>query len=153
MMKTFQPKPREVEEKWWLVDADRQIVGRLAARIAAVLRGKTRPTFAPHVKNGDHVIVVNAEKVIFTGNKENQKIYYSHTGYPGGVKETTPKRLREGKPEEIMRKAVWGMMPKTRLGRHLMKNLRIFVGSEHTHQAQKPEVLALKTREARTEDN
>lgn len=153
MMKTQILKPSEVEEKWWLVDADQQIVGRLAARIAKVLQGKTRPTYAPHTKNGDFVVVVNAEKVIFTGNKLTEKTYYAHSGYPGGVRATTPERLLSQRPEEVLRKAVWGMMPKTRLGRALMKRLRIFAGPNHDHQAQNPQPLALVTRRARTEEN
>jgi large subunit ribosomal protein L13 len=147
------PKPSQIEEKWWLVDGENQVVGRLAARIAKVLQGKTRPTYVPHLKNGDFVVVVNAEKVVFTGKKVTEKVYYSHTGWPGGVKETTPKRLYQDKPEEILRKAVWGMMPKTRLGRQLMKRLRIFAGPQHTHQAQQPQPLNIKTREVRTEEN
>jgi len=153
VMKTFVPRPTEVEEKWWLVDAESQILGRLAARIAKVLQGKTRPTYAPHIKNGDFVVVVNAEKVILTGKKVEAKTYYRHTGYPSGTRETTPKRLLEKKPEEILRLAVWGMMPKTRLGRALMKRLRIFTGPNHEHAAQRPEPLLLRTRQARTEDN
>lgn len=153
MMRTYMPKPSEIEEKWWLVDAEDQIVGRLAARIAKVLQGKNRPTYAPHLKNGDFVVVINAEKVIFTGKKSTEKVYYSHTGWPGGVKATTPQRLLQDKPEEILRKAVWGMIPKTRLGRSLMKRLRIFTGPNHDHQAQQPQLLPLKTREARTEEN
>ncbi|MBN1477032.1 50S ribosomal protein L13 [Candidatus Sumerlaeota bacterium] len=152
-MKTHMPKPAEVEEKWWLVDAEDQIVGRLAARIAKVLLGKTRPTYAPHIKNGDCVVVINAEKVVFTGRKLTQKVYHRHTGYPSGGRETTPQRLLEKKPEEILRLAVWGMMPKTRLGRSLMKRLRIFAGPQHDHAAQKPQPLPLKTRRARTEEN
>ncbi len=152
-MKTYMPKPAEVEEKWWLVDAEGQIVGRLAARIAKVLLGKTRPTYAPHIKNGDFVVVVNAEKVVFTGKKMKDKVYYRHTGWPGGVKETTPEKLLARKPEEILRLAVWGMMPKTRLGRSLMKRFRIFAGPDHTHAAQRPEPLPLVTRQARTEEN
>lgn len=149
MMRTYMPKPREVEEKWWLVDADRQIVGRLAARIAKVLLGKTRPTFAPHVKNGDFVVVVNAGKVALSGKKLTDKVYYSHTGWPGGVKATTPEKLLAEKPEEVLRKAVWGMMPKTRLGRQLMKRLRIFSGPEHDHAAQQPQPLPVAPRRTR----
>ncbi len=152
-MRTHIPKLDEIEEKWWLVDAEDQIVGRLAARIAKVLQGKTRPTYTPHMKNGDFVVVVNAAKIIFTGKKMDDKTYYGHSGWPGGVKETTPTRLLEKKPEEILRHAVWGMMPKTRLGRQLMKRLRIFAGPTHDHAAQRPEPLPLRTREARTEEN
>lgn len=152
-MKTHMPKPAEVEQKWWLVDAEDQIVGRLAARIAKVLQGKTRPTYAPHIKNGDFVVVINADKVVFTGKKLTDKVYHRHTGWPGGEKETTAGQLLERKPEEVLRRAVWGMMPKTRLGRALMRRLRIFAGPRHPHAAQSPEPLPLQTRQARTEEN
>jgi large subunit ribosomal protein L13 len=147
------PKLSEVQEKWWVVDADQQIVGRLAARIAKVLQGKTRPTYTPHMKNGDFVVVVNAEKVLLTGKKMTDRVYYGHSGWPGGVKTATPKTLMAEKPTEVLRKAVWGMMPKTRLGRQLMKRLRIFAGPDHDHTAQCPQPLPLQTRRARTEEN
>jgi large subunit ribosomal protein L13 len=150
MMRTYTPKASDVPEKWWLVDADQQVVGRLATRIAKVLLGKTRPTYTPHIKNGDFVVVVNAGKVHMSGKKLTDKVYYGHTGWPGGVKTTTPRKLLAEKPEEVLRKAVWGMMPKGRLGRHLMKRLRIFSGPEHDHAAQQPKPLATAQRRART---
>lgn len=151
-MRTHIPKRSEIEERWWLVDAEDQIVGRLAARIAKVLQGKTRPSYTPHMKNGDFVVVVNARKALFTGRKLREKTYYRYSGWPGGAKATTPRDLLAKKPEEILRHAVWGMMPKTRLGRALMKRLRIFAGPEHPHAAQRPQPLGLRTRRVRREE-
>jgi large subunit ribosomal protein L13 len=152
-VKTLIPKPSEIEEKWWLVDAEGQIVGRLASRIAKLLQGKTRPTFTPHMKNGDFVVVVNAEKVVFSGKKPTEKVYYRYTGWPGGVKTATPRELLAKKPQEILRHAVWGMMPKTRLGRSLMKRLRIFAGPNHDHAAQRPQPVTLTKRSTPGEEN
>ena len=140
-MKTFMAKKEEIEKKWYIVDASDKIVGRLATKIATILRGKHKPSFTPHVDTGDFVIVVNAEKVKFTGNKLDQKKYYKHTGYMGGIKETTAKDMIQKKPEEIIRHAVKGMLPKNRLGRKLLKKLKIYRGEEHPHQAQQPEKL------------
>ena len=140
-MKTYMAKKEEIEKKWYIVDASDKIVGRLATKIATILRGKHKPSYTPHVDTGDFVIVVNAEKVKFTGNKLDQKKYYKHTGYMGGIKETTAKDMLQKKPEEIIRHAVKGMLPKNRLGRKLLKKLKIYRGEEHPHQAQQPEKL------------
>lgn len=142
-MSTYMAKPNEVERKWYVVDAAGQTLGRLATRIAEVLRGKHKPTFTPHVDTGDYVIVVNAEKVKLTGNKWEQKKYYRHSGYPGGLKETPYNKLVEKKPELIIEKAVRGMIPHNKLGRKIMKKLKVYAGPEHPHQAQQPEVMEL----------
>jgi large subunit ribosomal protein L13 len=138
--KSFIAKPAEVERKWYVVDADGKNLGRMASQIAAVLRGKNKPTYTPHVDCGDYVIVVNAEKVAVTGKKRQEKIYKRHSGYPGGLKETTLGEMRAKKPEEIILHAVRGMMPKGRLGRQMFKKLKVYAGPEHPHTAQKPEV-------------
>jgi len=150
-MGTYSPKPGEIAEKWYVVDAEGQIVGRLAARIAKVLRGKHLPTFSPHWDMGSHVVVVNADKAVLTGRKMRDKVYYHHTGYPGGIKSVTAEKLNERKPGEVLRKAVHGMLPKNRLGRVMRKRLRIFAGPTHRHAAQNPEPLDLHTRETRKE--
>ena len=123
-----------------------QVLGRLASRIANVLTGKDKPTFAPFLDTGDHVIVVNAEKVVLTGNKEQNKTYYRHTGYPGGIRESRPEKLRQTHPERIIEAAVRGMLPKNRVGRAQFKKLKVYRGSKHPHEAQKPVPLELKTR-------
>ncbi len=142
-MKTFVAKESEVEKKWYLVDAENRILGRLASQIAIRLRGKHKPIFTPHADTGDFVVVVNAEKVAMTGQKWDKKIYYRHTGYIGGLKEITARKLRDKKPEEIIRFAVRRMLPKNSLGRRQIKKLKIYAGPEHPHQAQKPEKLEL----------
>ena len=142
-MKTYMAKKGEVERKWYVVDASDKIVGRLATKIATILRGKHKPVYTPHVDTGDFVIVVNAEKIKFTGTKLEKKIYYRHTGYIGGLKETSAKKMLEKKPEEIIRLAVKGMLPKGRLGRKLLKKLKVYRGAEHPHQAQQPEKLEI----------
>lgn len=139
---TASAKPAEVEKKWILIDADGLVVGRLASIVANRLRGKHKPSFTPHVDCGDNVIVINAEKVRFTGNKASQKVYYRHTGYPGGIKEVRADKLLEGRfPERVIEKAVERMIPRGPLGRQQMRNLRVFKGPEHPHGAQNPEVL------------
>ncbi len=138
-MKTFMAKKGEVERKWYVVDATNKILGRMAAQIAKKLRGKDKPIFTPHVDTGDFVIVVNAEKVRLTGKKWDNKIYYHHSGYMGGMKQITAKELLQKKPEELIRHAVKGMLPKNRLGRKLLKKLKVYAGPNHPHQAQKPE--------------
>ncbi len=152
-MKTYVAKPGEVEKGWILIDADGLVVGRLAALIATRLKGKHKAIYTPHVDCGDNVIVVNAEKVVFTGNKTEDKIYYRHTGYAGGIKETTPKRLLEGKfPERVITKAVERMLKRGPLQRQLMRNLRVYKGSEHPHSAQNPtklDIAALNRKNAR----
>jgi large subunit ribosomal protein L13 len=141
-MKTFSQKPAEVTKKWVLIDAEGLVVGRLATVVANRLRGKHKPTFTPHVDDGDNVIVINAEKVVFTGNKLAGKVYYWHTGYVGGVKERTAGQLLEGRfPERVLEKAVERMIPRGPLGRRQMKNLRVYAGAEHPHIAQQPEPL------------
>ena len=141
-MKTFMAKPGEVEQRWWIVDASGRRVGRLASDIAMVLMGKHRPTYTPHVDTGDHVVVINAEKVEFGGNKWQQKVYRWYTGYPGLRTETAAQRL-ERRPELIIEEAVRRMMPKSKLGRAMLDKLRVYAGSEHPHQAQQPETLEL----------
>lgn len=145
------PKQGDLKEQWWVVDAEGQVLGRLAARIAAILRGKHRPTFTPH-STGDFVVVTNADKIVLTGKKWTDKKYHRHTGWPGGIRETTPQQLAEKRPEEILRMAVWGMLPKNRLGRRMFKRLRVFAGPDHPHQAQKPQPLPLHTRQSRKEE-
>ena len=139
-MKTFAPKKDDIERKWWLIDAEDKILGRLATEIAVLLRGKGKPDFAHFLDSGDFVVVINADRVKFTGKKMEQKKYYSHTGYPGGIKEKTLKEMMENNPEEVIRKAVWGMIPKNKLGRKVHKKLKVYRGSDHPHQAQNPEV-------------
>jgi len=142
VMKTFSMKPADVEKNWLLVDAQDMVLGRMAAEIAKILRGKHRPEFTPHVDCGDNVIVINAEKVHLTGNKRDDKTYYWHTGYPGGIKSRTAGQTLDGKqPENVVIKAVQRMLPKNILGRRQLTNLRVYAGSEHPHEAQNPEVL------------
>ena len=141
-MKTYSAKAAEIEKKWILVDADGVVLGRLASQIAKILRGKHKTTFTPHLDCGDNVIVVNAEKVHLTGNKVADKIYYWHTGYPGGIKQRTAGQILAGKhPERVVHKAVERMVPRGPLGRQQMKNLRVYVGADHPHEGQQPEVL------------
>ena len=138
-MQTYSAKPGEVEKKWVLIDASGLVVGRLATIIATRLKGKHKPTFTPHVDMGDNVVVINARKVVFSGNKTEDKVYYRHTGYPGGIKETTPRRLLEGKfPERVIEKAVERMLKRGPLMRKLMGNLKVYPGAEHPHDAQQP---------------
>ena len=141
-MSTFVQKPAEVEKKWLLIDAEGLVVGRLATIIANRLRGKHKPTFTPHVDDGDNVIVINADKVIFTGKKYTDKKFYWHTGYPGGIKERTMRQTLEGRfPERVLEKAVERMVPRGPLGRRQMKNLKVYAGATHPHEAQQPVVL------------
>ncbi|MDA0875265.1 MAG: 50S ribosomal protein L13 [Bacteroidetes bacterium] len=141
--KTTSAKPAEVERAWFVVDAENMVVGRLASKVATILRGKHKPQFTPHVDCGDFVIVINADKARFTGQKENDKEYFSHTGYPGGVKVRTPKELRATKPTFIVQNAVKGMLPKGPLGRDMYRKLKVYAGSEHPHGAQQPQPLEL----------
>ena len=133
-------KPNEVERKWYIIDAAGKPLGRVATQVAKILRGKHKPTFTPHVDTGDHVIVLNAEKVVLTGRKLDQKMYRRHSGYPGGLKETKYRDLMAKSPEKAMMLAVKGMLPHNPLGRKALKKLRVYRGTEHVHQAQKPEV-------------
>ena len=135
-MTSYSAKPADVEKKWVMIDASGLVIGRLASIVALRLRGKHKPTFTPHVDNGSFVVVVNAAKVKFTGNKWQDKKYYHHSGYPGGMKEITAEKQLERHPEDILRDAVWGMLPKNTLSRHLMRKLKIYPGSEHPHEAQ-----------------
>lgn len=140
-MKTFMASPATIERKWYVVDAEGKTLGRLASEIAKVLRGKHKPIYTPHMDTGDYVIVINAEKVKVTGKKLDQKIYYHHSGYVGGMKETTLKKMLADKPERVIELAVKGMLPKGPLGRQMYKKLFVYAGPEHKHEAQKPEVL------------
>lgn len=140
-MKSFVAKPLEIERKWYVVDADGKTLGRLATEVASILRGKKKPIYTPHVDTGDHVIIVNAEKISLTGKKLDQKLYRHHTGHPGGLKEVTARVMMAKKPEEVIRLAVKGMLPKNSLGRAMFRKLKVYSGPEHNHQAQKPEVL------------
>lgn len=145
MEKTYYPKEGDITREWFLVDANDQNLGRLASQIAAYLIGKHKPTFTPGVDTGDFVIVVNAERVRVTGNKLDDKMYYRHTGYPGGIKEITLRQQLQKFPERVLRKAVWGMLPHNKLGRKMIKKLKIYSGPEHPHSAQKPTALDLTT--------
>jgi large subunit ribosomal protein L13 len=142
-VKTYQQKPSEVQRQWFVVDAQGKVLGRLASRIAAILRGKHKPTFTPHVDGGDFVVVVNAEKVRLTGRKLQEKVYYWHTGYPGGIKSATAAQMLERKPEWVIQKAVQRMLPKNPLGRRMLKKLKVYRGPEHPHAAQQPKPLEL----------
>lgn len=139
-MKSFIAKPHEVERKWYVIDAEGKNLGRLASEVASILRGKKKPIYTPHVDTGDYVIIVNADKIVVTGNKMKQKVYKRHTGYPGGLKEITLEKLLDRKPEEVLKHAIKGMLPKGRLGRQMYTKLKVYAGPEHNHQAQKPEV-------------
>ena len=143
-MKTISLKKSEISKEWWVVDAEDQILGRFASRIAQVIRGKHKPNFTPHMDMGDFVIVLNAEKIKVTGNKEINKTYFRHTGYPGGVKETSLSLLRRKNPEKILMNAVKGMLPHNRLGRSILSNLKIYKGGKHPHKAQTPKKLDIK---------
>jgi large subunit ribosomal protein L13 len=143
-MKSFMASPATIERKWYVVDATGHTLGRLTSEIAAILRGKNKPTFTPHIDTGDYVIVVNADKIKVTGKKMDQKIYFNHSDYPGGVRETTLAEMMAKKPTEVINLAVKGMLPKGPLGRSMIKKLHVFAGPEHTHAAQKPEVLEIK---------
>ncbi|MFC2141581.1 50S ribosomal protein L13 [Acidobacteriota bacterium] len=138
-MKTYVPKKGEVERHWWLIDAEGVILGRLATRVAILLRGKNKPQYVDFMDTGDFVVVINAEKIKVTGKKLEQKKYYSHTGYPGGIKEKNLSELLDKKPEEVIRKAVWGMLPKNKLNRGIHKKLKVYAGPHHPHEAQQPQ--------------
>ena len=142
-MKTFMPKAADITRKWYVVDAEGLALGRVASQVANILRGKNKPIYTPNVDTGDYVIVINCDKVILTGKKLDQKIYYKHSGFVGGLKETKYRKLLAEKPEEAMRHAVVGMLPKGPLGRQMAKKLKIYAGAEHEHAAQQPEKLEL----------
>ena len=143
-MKTFMLKKEDVKRNWYVIDAEGQNVGKVAALAASVLRGKHKPTYTPHIACGDNVIIINAEKVNLTGNKLNDKMYYNHSGYPGGLRERTARIMIEKYPVEMVERAVKGMLPKNRLGRQIFRQLFVYAGSEHKHEAQKPERLEVK---------
>jgi large subunit ribosomal protein L13 len=138
-VKTFSPKQDDIERTWYLVDAEGKVLGRLASQLARILRGKTKPIYAPHVDTGDFVVVVNAGKIRLTGRKTETKVYFRHTGYPGGLKETAVKALLAKKPERVLKHAVKGMLPKNALGRKMFKKLKVYAGPEHPHVAQQPQ--------------
>jgi large subunit ribosomal protein L13 len=144
MMKSYMARPLEVERKWYVVDAEGKHLGRLAAEIAKILRGKNKVQYTPHVDVGDFVVVVNAERVVVTGKKAEQRVYRRHSGYPGGMKERSYEQMLARKPTEILRKAVYGMMPKTRLARQQFRKLKIYAGPDHPHAAQDPQKLEVK---------
>lgn len=143
MMKTLSVKLEDVERDWYVIDAEGKILGRLATEIARRLRGKHKPEYTPHVDTGDYIIVINAEKIVVTGNKENDKMYYSYTGYVGNLKSVNLGKVRKTFPDRIIKKAVEGMLPKNSLGRAMFKKLKVYAGSSHDHQAQQPKVLEL----------
>ena len=143
-MSTYMAKPANVDRKWYVIDAEGVVLGRLASQVALMLRGKHKPTFTPHVDTGDFIIVVNTDKIVLTGNKLNDKIYYHHTGHPGGLKETKYRDLMATKSEFALKKAVRGMLPKGPLGNKMIKKLKVYAGSEHEHAAQKPEAFEMK---------
>ncbi len=145
-MKTYMAKAADIERKWYVVDAEGKTLGRLAVEVAKVLRGKNKPTFTPHVDTGDHVIVVNADKIVLTGKKLIQKTYFRHSGYPGGTTFTTAGKMLADKPERVIELAVKGMLPKNSLGRDMFRKLQVYRGPEHPHAAQKPEVLEINVR-------
>ena len=142
-MKTFSAKPETVKRDWFVIDAENKVLGRLATEVARRLRGKHKPEYTPHVDTGDYIIIINADKIAVTGNKEQGKIYHHHTGYPGGLKSLTLEKLREKAPERIIEKAVKGMLPRNPLGRAMFSKLKVFAGSEHAHTAQQPQVLEI----------
>ena len=141
---TFMAKKEEIKRDWYVIDAAGVPLGRLATKIASILRGKHKPIYTPHVDTGDHVIVLNAEKVVLTGNKLDNKMYYRHSGYPGGIKSETYRSFLNRSPEKVVYKAVWGMLPHNALGRSMIKKLKIYKGEKHPHEAQQPKTLELK---------
>ena len=143
-MKSYMQKKETVDRKWYVIDAAGKPLGRVATLAATYLRGKHKPTYTPHIDCGDNIIIINVEKVVLTGNKEDKKIYYNHSMYQGGLRERTAKEMRERYPEEMVERAVKGMLPHNRLGRQMYKKLFVYAGNEHKHQAQKPEVLEVK---------
>ena len=142
-MRTYFPKQGDIEPRWFVIDADGKVLGRLSTEIARIISGKNKPTYTPFLDTGDHVIVINAEKVLLTGKKETDKIYRSHSLYPGGLKQKEARFVRAEKPEQMIEEAVWGMLPKNKIGRKMLKKLKVYRGTSHPHQAQKPEVLDL----------
>lgn len=142
-MKTYQAKKEELRPQWYLVNAEGKVLGRLASKLASLLRGKNKPTYTPHLDTGDFVVVINAEKVVLTGKKMKDKIYYHHTGYPGGIKSISAEKLMAKKPTELIRIAVKGMLPKNSLGRKMFRKLKVYAGPNHPHEAQRPKLINL----------
>ena len=142
-MRTYFPKKGDIEPKWFVIDAEGQVLGRLSSAIASIIAGKTKPTYTPFLDTGDHVIVINAEKIRLTGKKEEDKIYRHHSLYPGGLKERAARFIRAEKPESMIEEAVWGMLPKSRLGRKMLKKLKVYRGTDHPHAAQQPETFTV----------
>ncbi|MGB9629005.1 MAG: 50S ribosomal protein L13 [Thermodesulfobacteriota bacterium] len=142
-MKTYQAKKEELKPQWYLVNAEGKVLGRLASKLASLLRGKGKPTYTPHLDTGDFVVVINAEKVVLTGKKMKDKTYYHHTGYPGGIKSITAEKLMAKKPTELIRIAVKGMLPKNSLGRKMFRKLKVYAGPDHPHEAQRPKLISL----------
>ena len=140
-MRTYFPKQGDIEPRWFIIDADGKVLGRLSTTIATIISGKAKPTYTPFLDTGDHVIVINAEKVVLTGKKEEDKIYHKHSLYPGGLKSKAARFVRAEKPETMIEEAVWGMLPKNKIGRKMLKKLKVYRGTQHRHQAQKPETL------------
>ena len=142
-MRTYFPKAGDIKQRWFVIDAEGQVLGRLSTEIARIITGKAKPTWTPFLDTGDHVIVINAEKIVLTGGTETKKLYRSHSGYPGGLKSTAARFVRAEKPETMIEEAVWGMLPKNKLGRKMLKKLKVYRGTQHPHQAQQPEKLDL----------
>lgn len=142
-MKTFSAKATDIDRKWWIIDAENQVLGNVAVHAANILRGKNKPVFTPHVDTGDYVVVINAAKVRLTGRKENEKAYTSYSGYVGGHKSVSPRNIREKHPERLIESAVRGMIPHNRLGRQIFRKLKVYAGAEHTHTAQDPQAYAV----------
>lgn len=142
-MRTYFPKQGDITPRWFVIDAEGQILGRLSTTIAQIISGKTKPTYTPFLDTGDHVIVLNAEKIVLSGRKESDKLYRHHTGYPGGLKERAARFIRAEKPETMIEEAVWGMLPKSKLGRKMLKKLKVYRGAQHPHEAQQPEKFDL----------
>lgn len=149
-MRTYSPKASEIEHEWYVVDAEGLTLGRMATEVARVLRGKHKPTFSPHIDTGDHVIIVNASKVVLSSGKAEKKMVYRHTGYPGGIRSTTYAAELDATPDDAVRRTVRGMLPKNRLGRQMLKKLKVYAGPQHPHSAQKPQALDLSAARARS---
>ena len=148
-MRTYSPKASEIQRDWYVVDADGMVLGRMATEVARILRGKHKPTFAPNIDTGDHVIIVNIDKVVLTASKAESKLLHRHTGYPGGLRTRTYREALDRKPAEAVRRTVWGMLPKNRLGRQMLRKLKIYTGPTHPHAAQQPRELGLEHAKAR----
>lgn len=148
-MRTYSPKASEIQRDWYVIDADGMVLGRMATEVARILRGKHKPTFAPNIDTGDHVIIVNIDKVVLTASKAESKLLHRHTGYPGGLRTRTYREALDRKPAEAVRRTVWGMLPKNRLGRQMLRKLKIYTGPTHPHAAQQPRELVLEHAKAR----